>query len=188
MTTGANTSIDVAIWFLDHALNDGEYLQPQKLHRLLYLAQAYYAVANYGRMLLPTVFVADEAGPMSPDIYRVLEQGRHYIEGRPLKADAEQFVESIWRRFGQHSTDYLTKQIVRHPPYAKALAEGPGTVISFEAMRDFYGASTAQQAPGGAPPLSDVLRPKVMRSHTGKPVNVQKWMPPAKGPAAAAKK
>lgn len=36
---------DVVFWLLDGALDDGEYLQTQKLYRLMFLAQAYLASA-----------------------------------------------------------------------------------------------------------------------------------------------
>ena len=36
------STFDVAFWFADTALNNNEYLQPQKLHRLLFLSQAYF--------------------------------------------------------------------------------------------------------------------------------------------------
>ena len=48
-----DSSFEVAFWFLDRAIEDGEYLQPQKLHRLLYLAQAYFGVLQNGLKLMP---------------------------------------------------------------------------------------------------------------------------------------
>lgn len=188
MATGVESSFDAAGWLTDRALNDGEYLQPQKLHRLLYLAQAYFAVAHRGRPLMPSVFIATEAGPITPDVFRVYAQSRPYVETKPLRPDAELVLDSVWRRFGQHSVDYLTRQIKQHTPYLKAYEKGEGSIIALNDMVAFYGAEAhANQAPGGAPPLAGVLRPRVMRSHTGRPVNVQKWMPPEPKNAQAAK-
>ena len=48
---------DVAVWITDRALEDGEYLQPQKMQRLLYLSQAYYGALSRGQKLIPCVFV-----------------------------------------------------------------------------------------------------------------------------------
>ena len=53
-------------------------------------------------------------------------------------------------------------------------------------MIAFYG-KTSSAVPeaataAGAPPVNQVLRPRLMRSQNGKPVSVQKWMPPAKAP------
>ncbi|MGB0695131.1 MAG: Panacea domain-containing protein [Rhodospirillaceae bacterium] len=193
------TSFHAAEWFLDRALNDGEYLQPQKLHRLLFLAQAYYGVAKAGRMLMPAIFVADPMGPLEPNLYRAYENERPWITKQVIDPEGVQFLDGIWRRFGVHSADHLTKVIAKHPPYAEALGVAPGSVISLEAMIAFYGATRVdvlqrrEDTGGGvsaeeqdarhamaAPPVEKVVRPRVMRSHTGKAVNVMPWMPKKK--------
>jgi len=98
-----------------------------------------------------------------------------------MNGSAADFLDSIWRRFGPHSSDYLSRQIKGHKPFIDALANGEGTPILLEDMQKFYGAKAHEQsAPGGAPPIGQVLRPKVMRSHTGRPVSVHKWMPPSR--------
>ena len=59
MTASASESVfDVAEWFLDTALNDGEYLQPMKMQYLMFLAQGYYAALTKGQRLIPSVFIA----------------------------------------------------------------------------------------------------------------------------------
>ncbi len=120
---------DVAQWFVERALNDGEYLQPRKLHPLMFLAQAYYAVAYNNRPLMPGVFVTDGDGPIEPNVFRASAIKRPEIEKLPMPADVAHFLDSIWRRFGQHSTDYLAKMIAGHPPVREAVAQGPRTVI-----------------------------------------------------------
>lgn len=173
---------DPAMWLLDKALDSNEYLQPMKLHRLLFLAQAYFAVANYGRKLMPAVFVADDTGPLEPNLYRAFEHGRPSIETRPLPKQVKHFLESIWRRFGHHSGQHLSKVLMNHPPYVDTYnAGGRGTEITVQAMIAYYGAP-ARPAEGGpqsadAPGVQTVLRPRVMRSQHGKPVSVHQWMP-----------
>lgn len=175
------SSFDVAFWFIDRAFRDNEYLQPQKLHRLMFLAQAYYAVAYHGRPLMPALFVADAAGPIEPNVYRACAVRRPEIETRPLPSDVNHFLDSIWRRFGQHGADYLTASIAGHPPYQQALKQGPRSIISIASMIAFYGKKPSTEV--GAPPVQQVLRPRVMRSQEGKPVSVRKWMPKSKTPA-----
>ena len=177
-TTTVESSFDVAEWFIHRAMNDGEYLQPRKLHPLMFLAQAYYAVAYNNRMLMPAVFVIDSGAPIEPNVFRACAIRRPELDAIAIPTDAEHFLDSVWRRFGQHSTDYLSQMVSGHPPVRDAAAEGPGTIIPLTAMVAFYGkkatpASTAM----GAPPVTDVLRPKVVKSQSGKPVSVQKWMP-----------
>jgi len=76
----------------------------------------------------------------------------------------------------------LDKMIRRHPPFADALAAGLGSEISLEAMIEFYGTQGAGRKSGpavaqDAPSANKVLRPKVMRNHSGKPVSTTRWMP-----------
>ncbi|MCF8483536.1 MAG: DUF4065 domain-containing protein [Rhodospirillum sp.] len=187
-----DSTFDEANWFQDKALNEGEYLQPQKLHRLMYLAQAYFAVANNGRLLAPAVFVADPAGPVEPNIYRAFENERPWISEEKVSPLAKQFLDSIWRRFGVHSAEHLSRVIRKHPPYADALEADPRSVITIEAMVAFYGNIRPDRAPGArmakgdfrdtahttdAPAIETVIRPRVMRSQTGKPVSVMPWIP-----------
>ena len=181
-----DSSFDVAYWFIDRALNENEYLQPQKLHRLMFLAQAYFAVAYNSRMLMPAIFVADEFGPLEPNVYRACAIQRPAIEPHKLPDNVVHFLDSIWRRFGANSADYLSRQVRGHAPFRDAVAKGPGSIISLESMIDYYG-KKVPESPGiaNAPSIQQVLRPRVMRSQSGRPVSVKKWMPPVK-PAAAA--
>ena len=74
------STFDVAFWFSDTALNHNEYLQPQKLHHLLFLSQAYYSVAYGGRKLMPAVFIAEEGGPVEPNMYKAFSKGRPDVD------------------------------------------------------------------------------------------------------------
>jgi uncharacterized phage-associated protein len=178
-----DSAFDAAFWLLDRALDDNEYLNPRKLHRLLYLAQAYFAVANAGHRLMPATFVADPDGPLEPTLFRAFAYSRPRVDLQPIPDTGKQLLDSVWRRFGAHSTDHLTKALKRHAPYADAYAEGPRAEITIQAMVAFYG---RKQKPnegigaltsGGAPHIEQVLRPRVMRSQSGRPVNVHQWRP-----------
>ncbi|HYD32576.1 MAG TPA: hypothetical protein VEB64_17165, partial [Azospirillaceae bacterium] len=116
---------------------------------------------------------------LEPTLFRALEQGRPLsMEPRPIPPSIEDFLDSVWRRFGAHSADHLSRQLKAHPPYRDAWEKAPRAEIPLSAMRAFYGTRTSARQ--GAPELDNVLRPKVMRSHTGRPVSVSKWLPPAK--------
>ena len=181
------SSFDVAYWFVDRALNDNEYIQPQKLHRLMFLSQAYFAVAYDGRPLMPAVFVADQFGPIEPNVFRACSIQRPPIETIPLSEPVSQFLDSVWRRFGSQSANSLSTLVNGHPPYRDALDKGPRSEISLAAMVKFYGRKpTATEAKRGgpsfeAPALEQVVRPKIMVSQDGKPVSVKKWTPKGAG-------
>jgi uncharacterized phage-associated protein len=175
MPAAVKSAFEIAFWFADAALKHNEYLQPQKLQRLLFLAQAYFAVAYSGKQLMPAVFVADDAGPLEPNIYMSFSRGRPRIDVDPrLPAQVEMFLDSVWRRFGHHSADHLTRMTVETAAYRTARKQGPRAEISLEAMRRSF------ERPTSAPGVQDVMRPKVMRSHTGRPVAVRAWLPGVK--------
>ena len=174
------TTFDVVYWFIDQALNDAEYLQPMKLQRLLFMAQAYFAVAHKGRRLIPAIFVAHPTGPIEPNIYRLFEgEKRPYIDARLLSEEVEEFLKSIWRRFGSHSAEHLTRSILQHPPFVEAFTNAPGTEITLISMAKFYGAKRSDSAAraAGAPNLEQVVKPKILRTQDGKAVTVKAWMP-----------
>lgn len=181
------SSFDVAYWFVDRALNDNEYIQPQKLHRLMFLSQAYFAVAYNGRPLMPAVFVADQFGPIEPNVFRACSIQRPPIETIPLSEPVSQFLDSVWRRFGSQSANSLSTLVNGHPPYRDALEKGPRAEISLTAMVKFYGRKAAPNEPQRsgpsfeAPALEQVVRPKIMVSQDGKPVSVKKWTPKGAG-------
>ena len=181
-SAAVDSSFDVAFWFLDRALDEQEYLQPQKMHRLMYLAQAYFAVAYNGRMLMPAIFVAEEFGPIEPNVFRACAIQRPAIDAKRLPEAVDHFLDSIWRKFGPHSSEFLNKQVAGHAPVRDALAKGTRTEIPLAAMIAFYGkkATVGSESMAAPAPVNQVLRPKLMRSQTGKAVEVRKWMPPTK--------
>lgn len=177
MPFAVKSTLDVVFWFSDRSLDDKEYLQPQKLHRLLYLAQAYFSVAYPGRKLMPAVFVTDEFGPVEPTIFHAFAYGRpHMIEPNRIPDTVDHFLDSIWRRFGASTAEQLTQRVLQHGPVAAAMAKGRGEEIPFEAMLAYYSNEAAARK-GGAPSVDQVLRPRVMRAQNGRPVNVTTWKP-----------
>ena len=183
-SAAVDSSFDVAYWFVDRALNDNEYIQPQKLHRLMFLSQAYFAVAYNGRPLMPAVFVADALGPVEPNVFRACAIQRPPIETVPLSEAVSQFLDGVWRRFGAQSANALSQLVNGHAPYRDALEKGPRSEITLTAMVKFYGrkapaaGASPQRGPSfEAPPLEQVVRPKIMVSQDGKPVSVKKWTP-----------
>ncbi|NKB44639.1 MAG: hypothetical protein GKS03_10225 [Alphaproteobacteria bacterium] len=182
-----DSCFEVAFWLLDRALDDGEYLQPQKMHRLMFLAQAYYASARHGEKLMPASFVIGPEGPIEPTVFRAMERGRPMVDTTTLEEHVEHVLDSVWRQFGTKSVERLTSAIGNHPPVANAKENGLGTEISYEEIVDFYvralsqNLNRSQSRPGqqdaDAPSPDRVLRPKLMRSHTGKAVSVDRWTP-----------
>ena len=175
MPADVENAFDIAFWFADTALNENQYLQPQKLQRLLFIAQAYYTVAFNGRKLMPAVFVADEMGPIEPNIYLAFSKGRPEIDARLfLPHDVETFLDGIWRRFGHHSAERLNKMIKETSAYKQAYKNAPRTEIPLDAMRLSF--ARAEKTPG----VAQVVKPKILRTQSGKAVTVKAWVPGTK--------
>ncbi len=173
MPAAVKSSFDLAFWFCDRALNDSEYLQPIKMHYLMFLSQAYFAAAYNGKKLVPAIFVADEVGPIEPSVFRAWDQGRPKFEGKNIISDdAAGFADSVWRRFGHHSAEYLAKLCRQMPAYKSALKRGHRAEIRLQDITDSFAETST------APPVDQVAKPKVMRSHKGRPVEVKSWSPP----------
>ncbi len=175
MPADLDSAFDVAFWFADQALDSNEYLQPQKLHRLLFLAQAYYAVAFEGRKLMPAVFVADDLGPLEPNVFRAFSRGRPDVDIElfmPPEIDA--FLRGIWNRFGSQSADRLTRLTKRSAAYQKAFKRGKRAEIPLDQMRLSY---TRDE---GGPAVTRVVPPKVLITQSGRAVKIKSWVPGSK--------
>jgi len=178
MPADVDNAFDIAFWFADTALNENEYLQPQKLQRLLFVAQAYYTVAFNGARLMPAVFVADEMGPVEPNIYTAFSKGRPDVDARLfLPHEVEAFLDNIWRRFGHHSTERLNKMTKDTTAYKQARKSGHRAEISLDAMRLSF--ARAENTPG----IGQVAKPKVLMTQSGRAVTVKAWEPGTKSAA-----
>jgi len=176
MTFASNSTIDIAFWFSDQALNENEYLQPQKLHRLLYLAQSFYAIAYEGNKLMPAVFVADDMGPIEPTIFQAFSRGRPDVDVELFLApDVELFLTSIWRRFGHQKPEQLTRFTNNNAAFALALRKGSGTEILLTSMVTTFKAETEKKAVNPAQPINPDAR--VLRTQDGSAVKVKSWAP-----------
>ena len=125
------TAIDVAAWLLERARSEDMYLQPQKLQRLLYCAQACYAHEYQGRRLMPAAFVVHELGPVEPNIFRLFEAGRPNVVIDMPPPEIETFLERVWRRFARNSVERLTTLVTASPAYREIAARGDGEIIPF---------------------------------------------------------
>lgn len=175
MPAAVKSAFVVAFWFADMALNENEYLQPQKLQRLMFLAQCTYAVRHRGRRLMSAAFVADELGPVEPNIHLALSRGRPDMEVDPnLPAGAETVLEDVWSRFGHCSAEHLARICKETLAYRLARERGDGAEIDLDMMRLSFAGSDAK------PGTLAVARPKMMRTQSGRPVSVKAWTPTAK--------
>jgi uncharacterized phage-associated protein len=171
----ARTALDVAIWMLDRARSDDSHLPFQKLQRLLYLAQSLFAAQTNGA-LMPAVFLAEESGPIEPNLQRLLAGGRpsEVIVEAPSAAVRE-FLETLWQRYAAMPLDRLNGYVARNAAYVEARQDGRNSIIDIAAMAEAARASTAQPA--------ESMR--ILRSQSGTAVAVRAWTPNAVQATAA---
>lgn len=164
------STIDVALWFLNRASSEDSYIQAQKLQRLLYVAQGCYSQENYGRKLMPATFVTHDMGPLEPNVYRVFEAGRPHIDYLAPAAEVQDFLERIWRRFGIHPVERLNTLVLAQTAYLKALGGGIGEEILHDDIVESF----------KAPEQKDE---EVIRTEDGR--RVTKWVPTRAAPKGA---
>ncbi len=175
MPADVSNAFDIAFWFADTALNENEYLQPQKLQRLLFLSQSYYSLVHQGRKLMPAIFVADEIGPIEPNVHMAFSRGRPDVDAELfLPFEVEEFLSGIWRRFGQMTIERLDSITKETSAYKNALKRGPRAEMTLKEMAVSFLENRE------APAASQVTQQKVMRTQSGKPVQVKAWVPGTK--------
>lgn len=165
----APTSFDIAIWFLDRARAEDTYLQPRFLQCLLFLAQAHYAAAHEGQALMPSFFVMDDSGPMDPNVYKSLLNGRPDMEPSQLDAEIVRFLSAVWGRYKQTDALRLDQLIARRGIEEEAVCNRDGSEITRLAMQRMFGGGGGAKA--GAP------GPKLAETASGRKVTITKWAP-----------
>jgi len=167
MRPATPTSFDVAIWFLDRARAEDTYLQPRKLQCLLFMAQAHFAAAREGSVLMPSFFVMDDSGPLDPNLHRALEKGRPEVSEKPLEDDIVVFLDAVWRRYRNADALRLDQLVSRQGVAEDAIADREGGEITIAAMQRMFCKGVTKSNNG----------PAVAETHTGRKVTLQKWSP-----------
>ena len=174
MPAKVNSAFDIAFYFTNKAARDNSYLQPQKLQSLLYLAQAYFCIAAKGQKLMPAVFVADERGPLEPNVYMAFSNGPPNIDiNLKLPSEIEGFLNTIWRRFGSISTDKLIQITQENKAYKTAKERGHRAEILLKDMALSLNSSEKKMGT-----RKDSVS-NIYRTQYGKAVTVKKWEPKA---------
>jgi hypothetical protein len=155
MVPAVRSTLDVALWLMARADSAGERLQPQKLQRLLYLAQAHYAGAHEGAKLMPAVFLATELGPLEPNIFYLLQGGEPKMVYADPSGAVEEFLMGLWDRYGPRPAEDLLTTIAADGAYALALKAGRNTEITPEIVSAGYGGKSAVKVRGGAKPAPE---------------------------------
>lgn len=176
MRPAASTSFDIAIWFLERARAEDTYLQPRMLQCLLFLAQAHFAAAHDGRPLMPGFFVIDDSGPLDPNVYRTLLNGRPDFEESPLDPEVVTFLKAVWRRYRNADALRLDQMIANRGADEEAVCNRDLSEVSLLAMQRMFGAERSGKRKSG------ILGPTQAETATGRKVTITRWTPARKKP------
>jgi uncharacterized phage-associated protein len=174
MRPAVPTSFDIAIWFLDRARADDTYLQPRKLQCLLFLAQAHYAAGHEGWPLMPAFFVVDDSGPLDPNVYQALQNGRPNMQENPLAPDVLKFLEAVWNRYKYSDALRLDQLIVRRGIDEVSVCNRDQSEVTLTAMQRMFGAGSSQKN------KNRIVGPTLAETATGRKVTITKWSPARK--------
>lgn len=170
----ANSSFDVACWFIHKAKQENIYLETEKLQHLLFLAQSRYALEQQGKMLMPCLFLCDDDGFYEPTLKKIFAQGRLVMQSAQLSIDVSSFLEGIWQDFKSLSIAQIRDAITQKPIYVKCRKQGIHTIVPWnyfiDKSNDCGKISTYQVS------ATRDFAKKVLVSQNG-PVVVSQWMP-----------
>jgi len=154
VTSRQMTAEIVADAIIDLCNEHGDLITNLKLQKLLYYAQAWY-LALYDTALFPDRFEAWVHGPIQPGVFAKFFRFSH----RPIEQDASNW--GVPKRVAKHIVDVLEaygattafdleRLSCQEQPWiiarqGKAIDEPSTTVITTDAMRDFYRARLNEQ-------------------------------------------
>ena len=161
-----DSTVEAAYWFIEKAEKDGVFLDDEKLHYLLFLSQASFAVKFKGKILFPGVFVTSDNGVMEPNIAKIFSFGRPYMPPVKIKDEIVFFMEEIWKKYASQSTLALANIVKSSTAYKNNHKKGEKYVVDISLSADLFQSS------------QDVSNnPKKMLFSQNGPVMVSKWTP-----------
>lgn len=104
--SATNSAIEVAYWFISRAEDEGLFLEDEKLHHLLFLAQVHFALANNMELLMPSLFVCGENGFSEPNLAVMFAQGALHAAEKTFRQGQQfsgQGMETVCTAFGQRA-------------------------------------------------------------------------------------
>ena len=137
-------ALDVANYFLSLVDdNAGELISNLKMQKLVYYAQAYYLAINDAPLFNEEI-EAWMHGPVIPDLYHLYKSygdlaipKPENIEFTRYSEDVKDFLNDIYRVFGQFSAWKLRNMTHSEAPFIETYDKGGG-IISNELMTNYY--------------------------------------------------
>lgn len=93
------SAFDAAYWFLQFADKKQFFIEDEKLHHLLFLAQIVYMQRHGDEILFPSMFIATEKGFLEPNLLKVFANGHPYMPHIKIDDKTAVFLEQIWDKY-----------------------------------------------------------------------------------------
>lgn len=171
-TSAADSSLDIAAWFIARAQKDEWFLEHEKLQNLLFLSQLHYALQNDGRLLMPSLFTADMHGFQEPNIAKLFKNGPNGLKASRLPAEVTSFLEKIWKIYGAMSLKQLANLIKQQTSYPEQYPSETKIIVEINSLVEKL---KTQSKIERTTKLKETEK-KVLISQNG-PVVVSKWQP-----------
>lgn len=165
----ADSAFDVAYWLFDHAESAGWHLETEKLQCLLFLAQVHFAAAHRNEYLFPGVFICNKDGFIEPNLNKILAMGRPFMTTTQLPKKAKDFLEVIWKKYGNQSVNELANTIKSSKAYKDNYRQGMSNIVELSEIVKNFKTSDKEEA-------SSFHKKKILISQNG-PVVVSQWQP-----------
>ncbi len=168
-----NSALDAANWFFRRADRDDAFLENDKLHHLLFLAQVHFALNNNMEYLIPSLFICDERGFSEPAMVQILQHGLPLMEAPAFLDKINSFLELIWKKYSPMSSTELSEFIKNSDSYADNYLAGKKNIVPLEEMAQKFKTSLNQRSFSRA---GAARQRKILISQNG-PVVVSAWQP-----------
>ena len=168
-----DSSLDVAYWFFNRAEQDDLYLETEKIHHLLFMAQNRYAKQHTDTLLMPCVFLCDDNGFFEPTLKKIFSLGRPFMQPVKFKTYISEFLEEIWQEYGHLSLSQFSRLITGMPCYNQCRQKGTpitDAATSFIDKSEKFHTMTPERL------SREASRKKILVSQNG-PVLVSQWTP-----------
>lgn len=163
--SAAKSALDVANWFFKKAEVSKIYLEEDKLHPLIFLAQTHYALKNGMRYLIPGLFICNNGGFFEPNLKKILEFGMPLMGDSDLSQEVKEFLELVWHKYASKNTFELISIVKDSPAYRKHHVKDETILLTLEDMAKGFGT-----------PAEPQTAKKIRISQNG-PVVVSEWQP-----------
>ena len=168
-----SSSLDAANWFFRRADKDDSYLENDKLHQLLFLAQVHFALSNNMEYLIPALFICDERGFTEPNLAKILNYGMPLMEAPAFAEKINSFLELIWKKYSSMSNRELSEFIKSSDAYIDNYQTGKKNIVALESMAQNFKSSLNPRSFSKAGTSNSR---KILISQNG-PVMVSAWQP-----------